>query len=293
MGWQQELIRDATSSGLQYAWDNRKDLNRSYMRRYNYLQRLKKNGPIYSRRRLRGLKTRRARKYRRRPVHFRKSNVGDSLRAVDYKREAIHADWAGIASRSLFSALLTDIPLTTTNDDIGRASSAVIIKGFKIHWFIQNKYQGCPLFCNIAILAPNAANTIGATNFFKSDGLNPTERYMDFTLSRTSRQLHLANINSQDHTILWHKRFILTTTGNGDVVGTNANRGGGPADWRHVKKWVKMNRKITYDNPTGTSCMSPVMLVYWIDRMDANAGASPITNCAECAFYMTTFFRDA
>lgn len=223
---------------------------------------------------------------------FSPKRIGDPQSLVSNKREAVQTDVFGALSRNLYSYLMTDIPLGVDNDDIQRRGNSIHVAGCNINFGIRNR-QGCPLFVNIALISPSQRTTPSATNFFANDGTFSNTRYIDFAAARTARQLHFSNINSQSYVVLHHQRYQLQTTGDAEVTGVRANRGGGPSDWLVHKKYIPINRTLTYDSNTGDSCTSPIWFVFWVDRWDAISGATSVTNAADAYVHNTTFFKDS
>lgn len=213
------------------------------------------------------------------------------------KVEFVHTELAQIAGKTLVSYLMTDIPLGAGNEDVFRSGAAITIKGCKIRTGFKN-LQGCPMFVNVALLAGKCEvipvpSAIDSTNFFRNDGSVADQRYLDFTTAaRSARQMHYLNINSEKWTVLHHHREILNTSGNGDLISSNANRGGGTNDWMTHEKYVKINKVITYDSASGGSCQTPIWLVMWVSRWDQNTTATAVANSADYWVYGTTYFKD-
>lgn len=294
-------VRDVASSGFQWGYDNRNYLSKladkMYLNKYRDYQEKTKRYKQIARGSRRLLYRKRQGQWNydesNKRQKFSPSRVGDPLSLVSSKREAVQTAVFGAISRNLYGYLMTDIPLGVDNDDIQRRSSSINVKGCSINIGVRNR-QGCPLFFNCALIVPTwGGSTVTATNFFANDGsVAGNNRYMDFDVNRTARQLHFANINAQSYVILHHQRMEINTTGDGDVVSSRANRGGGEADWVVHKRYVPINRVITYDDATGASAQNGIWFVFWIDRWDAAATSTSITNCADAYVYNTTYFKD-
>jgi len=301
--------RDIVSSGFQWSYDNRNYLNnladrmylnkyRNYQKKTAYYKRLARGGrrrlmDITPPPRIRNSALLTPSAVTAKRAKFSPIRVGDSPSTASNRREAVQTDVFGALSRNLYQYLMTDIPLTAVNDDILRRSSSIFVTGCDINVGIRNR-QGCPLFVNIALVSPTASNVVSVNNFFANDGTVTNQRYIDFnTASRTARQLHFSNINAQNYVVLHHHREQLNVTGDGDVVSSRANRGGGDSDWFIYKKFVPVRRVITYDDNTGASATSPIWFLIWVDRWDAPAGGTPVTNAADMYIHNTTYFKDS
>lgn len=292
------LERDVVTSGFQWAYDNRAYLNnladKMYLNKYRKYQKDTERYKQIARgaRRLQAKRANLLGNTSNKRMKFSPKRVGDPMSVVSNKREAVQTEVFGALSRNLYTYLLTDIPLGIDNDEIQRRGSSIHVAGISINFGIRNR-QGCPLFVNVAVISPSQGSIPSATNFFANDGTFSNTRYIDFAAARTARQLHFSNINSQSYVVLHHARFQLNTTGDGDVTSARANRGGGEADWLIHKKYIPINRTLTYDSSTGDSCTSPIWFVFWCDRWDATSGATPVTNAADAYVHNTTFFKDS
>jgi len=306
--------RDVASSGFQWAYDNRNYLNnladRMYLNKYRSYQ--KKTAYYKQLARSRGgrrLMDISPQRYQRVPPLLTPSRVaekrakfnpirfGDAPSTASNRREAVMTDVFGALSRNLYQYLMTDIPLTAVNDDILRRGSSIYVTGCDINVGIRN-LQGCPLFVNIALVVPTGSNIVNTQNFFANDGTVSNQRYIDFQpTARTARQLHYANINSQQYVVLHHHREELSSNGSTSSAAAAVGEGGTSGtccqpDWFIYKKYLPVRRVITYDDNTGASATAPIWFCIWVDRWDAPAGGTPVTNAAEMYIHNTTYFKD-
>lgn len=137
------------------------------------------------------------------------------------------------------------------------------------------------------------ATGIPVTNFFRNNGLTASnQRYIDFDKVYSARELHYSNINTEQWTVLSHTRKVLNTTGNGDVISENANRGGGRDDFAIVEKYIKINRRLTYDSNGGDSCTTPIWLALWVSRWDQARSAEPVANTCQSWIHSVTHFKE-
>jgi len=240
--------RDVASSGFQWAYDNRdflqKTADRMYLNKYRDYQEKTKAYKEMAR------NNRRRRLVAKRALDFGKSTLSSPKRAkfqlpyrspgINNKRRFLHVEQGALAGKTLVSYLLSDIPLVTQDPDISRENSSIMLNGMKIHVGFRNN-QGCPVMVNVAVIASKSAmkgsTTVPVTNFFRNDGSTASnQRYIDFDITRSARQLHYMPINTEQWTVLSHTRQILNTSGNGDLISSNANRGGGRDDFTAIEK---------------------------------------------------------
>jgi len=293
-------VRDVASSGFQWAYDNRnylqKTADKMYLNKYrDYQEKTKRYKQIA--RGNRRLSAKRAldfgpsslAKRAKYTIPYRGSELGT-------KKEWLHVEQGAIASKSLVSYLMTDIPLGAVQEDSYRNGSSIFVKGCKLRFGIRN-LQGTPLMVNIALIAGKQSmegiTTVPTGNFFQNDGSVADQRYLDFDpATKSARQLHYLPINTERWTVLHHHRKIINTSGDGDLISSNANRGGGPADWYEHDKYVAINRRLTYDTNAGTSCTTPIWVCIWVSRWDQTIGAAVAANQASVWLYVTSYFKD-
>ncbi len=215
---------------------------------------------------------------------------------IEGGREWVHVEQGTVAGKTLISYLLTDIPISGSDPDVAREKSTIFVKGINLRMGFKN-LQGCPTFVNVAVIAGKKSmegiSTVPVTNFFRNDGSTASNnRYIDFSVAHSARQLHYLPINTEEWTVLHHSRYTLNTSGNGDLISSNANRGGGTNDWLEVDKYLPVNRRLTYDNGLGSSCTTPIWIAFWVSRWDQNQAATPVAATTETWLYATTNFKD-
>jgi hypothetical protein len=295
-------LRDAVSSAAQWSYDNRAYLSqtadRMYLNKYrDYQEKTKKYKRI-----ARGPR----RLVAKRALDFGGMTPSAAKRAkfqipyrgptIDGKRRMLHVEQGSLAGKTLVGYLLSDIPISATDPDVTREASSILVKGCNFRVGFRN-LQGCPLFVNVAVIAgknamPGVTSPSGI-NFFRNDGSTAgNNRYIDFSTGPSARQLHFMPINTEQWTVLSHTRQCLNTTGDGDVISSRANRGGGRDDFTIIDKYIKINRRLTYDSTGGDTCTTPIWLCVWCSRWDQNQNAAVVANTAECWIYGTTHFKD-
>lgn len=291
--------RDIASSGFQWAYDNRNYLqnvaDKMYLNKYRDYQERTKVYKQAARNGRRRLAAKRALDFGTPTILSKKNKFTIPYRGpnIETKREFLHVEQGNVAGKTLIGYLMTDIPLGAGNEDIFRQGSSIYVKGCNLRMGFRN-LQGCPMFLNIALIAAKQAQpgvtTPPTANFFRNDGFLQNQRYIDFSVASSARQLHYNNINTEQWTVLHHHRKTINITGDGDIISSRANRGGGPADWHEFNKYVPVNRRITYDSETGDSCTTPIWFVFWVSRWDQAINAAVVANTCEAWLYGTTHF---
>lgn len=294
-------VRDGVTSGFQWAYDNRAYLSKKdkeIMAKYrDYQEKTKRYKEIA--RGSRRLTAKRA-------LDFGGMTPADAKRqkfmipyrgpTIDNKRRLLHTEAAASAGKVLYAYPMTDIPLATTDTDLTRNKSVIFCKGINVRVGFRN-LQGVPLLVNVAVVAAKnampGASGIPLTNFFRNTGLAPSsQRYIDFSNDYSARELHYATINTEQWTVLNHTRRVFNTTGDGDVISEHANRGGGRDDFGIIEKYIKINRRLTYDSIGGDTCTTPIWLVVWFSRWDQARAATPVANTAQTWLHAVTHFKD-
>lgn len=292
------FARDKATVLLTELYENRDRLARSYYNsnhwmRYSTAMRRRPIRPIYiGRRRLtakraivvtparnvraRGgvSKTRRANRAR---VSSRR-NIGEPIGTASVKTRVDNAD-VNYATRDLFSSSLVKIPQGQGWSE--RERDSVNVRGFQVNFsVVSNLSSPSILQVNVAIIAPKNKQTVDKVDFFRSLA-NSADRAVDFGIGLTGEEMHDLPINSDDYTILKHKRYRLN------------NPAAGVSNF-HLKKrwWIPLRRQINYTNTLDNSAISPVYLVHWYSVMNSAGGDTSIANAANVQWRVITFFRD-
>lgn len=191
------------------------------------------------------------------------------------------------ATRVLYSLDLTALQQGININQRLRQHSK--IGGWKICFEIQNT-RANPLYFNWAVISPKATGGAGGNspdpvNFFRD---NTQARSMDFALGRTALEFHCAPINSDDYTILKHKRYVLTTAGAPTSV---YNRQYGTS-FINIDRWIPLKRQTRYvPGESTTATDGRVFLVYWYDNWGLGSGAGSAT-CSNESLRVITYFRE-
>lgn len=160
------------------------------------------------------------------------------------------------------------------------------ITGFKICMEIRNN-ANTPCYFNVAVISPKQTtnDTVEATNFFRN---NTDARSMDFSVNRTGLEFHCCPINSDDYTILKHKRYTLTTAG---APSSSFNRQYGTS-FITTRMWIPLRRQARYlPGESSTATDGRVFHVFWFDLFQAASGTAA-TNVANTSSRVITYFRE-
>lgn len=212
------------------------------------------------------------------------TRVGEPMRQFHNKREqtATVMDQA-IASRTLYQWDITELAAGTNRED-QRERHLINCKGIQVAIHVFNT-ESQPKFFNIAIISPKHSNDLTIIDFFRgTDGA----RGDDFDTGLSALQMHYLPINTDKYTILKHQRLQLGAVA--DSAQYNSDTGS--VNWKSVKMWIPVNRQLRYDNTLGTSCTTPIYLVYWGDRMRTPAGQAITANSFSVSHMNTMFYTD-
>lgn len=212
-------------------------------------------------------------------------SLGPAKREVTYTTGS-----ASEAGRELHSELLTDIQGNVSGFGVSpdqRSRNFINISGIKVNLDLHNSTMK-PLYFNMAIIHPRNTNpntsSVPITNFFKQD--DTSGGAIDFSSSLNSLQLSTLSINTDQHDVLWMKRFKINENGSATNYATEHG-----ADTLSVREYVPVNRQVRYDNPSGTSCFDPIWLVYWSDGFHED-GISTTPNQFTAQWRVITYYRD-
>lgn len=163
------------------------------------------------------------------------------------------------------------------------------ISGWKICMEIRCTLN-TPVYLNVAVIAPKAngsagGNQLDPTNFFRN---NTDARSMDFSNARTALEFHCCPINSDDYTILKHKRYVLNTV-NQPTTAWSKQSG---SSWFNIDWWVPLKRQVRYiPGESTTATDGRVWLAYWYDVWHSPTGTTAV-NVATESLRVITYFRE-
>lgn len=187
--------------------------------------------------------------------------------------------------KTLYKLDLTQVAQGINIDQ--RARQHMNVSGFKIFMEIYNTTD-VPLYFNCAILAPKFITNadIDTVNFFRN---NTDARSMDFNSFRSGLEMGTCNVNTDDYTILKHKRYILTTPNN-SVQGEYCRQYG--SSFKLIKWWIPLKRQVRYlPGESSTATDGRVFHVFWLSQFLGSGGATPQTVAISSA-RVITYFRE-
>lgn len=171
-----------------------------------------------------------------------------------------------------------------------RLRDVIFLSGIKVCMTIRNTMANVQdaLYCNVALVsAKNRGGLGGGDDFFRNyDGTNRQIDFADTSLNALDR--HCYPINADEHTIHWHKRFILK---NDDTANTTGYKEF--AKTYTLEKYAKINRQIRFED-SGANPETTFMLLYWVGRVGDNTTNSniPVTNAYQADVKMLTVFKE-
>lgn len=214
---------------------------------------------------------------------FGRTNIGEpvgtgtSKRSVTLDQGPVNQD-----TRTLYSYDITDIPPGSNIDQ--RERRIVNVRGFKICMEIKNT-GSLPLYVNVAVLSPKGGKGgVNATDFFRS---SDTERGRNLDPTLTSNEYHCLPINSDNYTILKHKRMRLVAgAGGGDTVSLNGY------SYTNLNWWIPLKRQIRYESSGDSPDVGTCYLVYWFDQFGTGSGVLPVTGIATTSRRVVAYFKE-
>jgi len=221
----------------------------------------------------------------RKKARFSPRMIGMPNSASTSKTSQINLETAvNRSTRTLYQLDLTQLAQGPRIND--RLRQHAKITGFKICMEVRN-FSNLPTYFNVAVISPKQTtnDTVEATNFFRN---NTDARSMDFSINRTGLEFHCCPINSDDYTILRHKRYVLTTS---SAPTSNYNRQYGTS-FVTLKMWVPLRRQARYlPGESSTATDGRVFHVFWFDQFQNPAGTAA-TAVATTSSRVITYFRE-
>lgn len=232
----------------------------------------------------------------------RASRVGDTPGVGVAKKDQISTSLTeSWSSRAITYYDLTDVKKTRINiadnlanadleiNKINRRQRQVInIRGFLINQSFTNNVNA-PMVINVAVIAPRNSNSDVASGdgFFRDFN---ESRDVNFSTGLSGLQLTNLPISTDKWHVLHRQKFMLGPK-QVDAVGDFNTRV--PANYRIIRKYIKFNRQIRYNDDTGTTAEQKVFLVWWADTLQAAPGTTPTGFAYNTQTLAVTYFSES
>lgn len=199
------------------------------------------------------------------------------------------------SSKSEFFTYASTLPtfaqtsIDITNIDRGdginnREQNSIYISGFQLNFYYQNT-RNYPVGVNVAIVCPKNSSGISSTGWYRSYGSSRIRNFLDAT--NTGQDNYMLPINNDEYNILYHKRFKVNEENDTGLWNSHSGK-----NWGGFKKFVKLNRQVTYETNVGTSANEKIYLVFWCNEWIAPAPQSSAAGAMNIQIHLATFFRD-
>lgn len=205
---------------------------------------------------------------------FSKTHIGENNGTTTTKAFIqLNSNALNNSSRTLYTLNLTALQQGTEINNRLRQHSN--IRGFKICMEISNTTNN-PIYFNIAVIAPKrvadtTVDTLPTANFFRAQG---TSRSQDFSNALTGLEFHCLPINTDDYTVLKHRRQVLTTYAQ---PSTSWNRQYG-SSFTNINWYIPLKRQSRYLQTEGRAGPTDgaVYLAYWFATYGSASGTASI-----------------
>lgn len=220
---------------------------------------------------------------------FSRTNVGEPVGTTTCKSNKLANSTAIVRqSRTLYTV---DLTATAQGSEINqRMRQHVNFRGIKICMEFRNTLPQV-LYVNVAIIASKqvqgiSGDTLPLNDFFRD---NTLARSQAFSNALSGLEFHCLPINSDDYTILKHKRFMLTTA-SAPGGAWNTQQG---TSFFYFEHYVNLKRQVRYLNSEGTTFPTDgnVYLCYWTSLF-GEAGGQPPQNAMNVSTRIIQYFRE-
>lgn len=220
---------------------------------------------------------------KRRVTGIGQSKVGNSpLFDPPKKAIAVNVDRTARNSRELYQYPLTG-GIVSGGDPDQRERNVILLTSVNINGYFDCNTQST-LYLNIAVCGSATLRSTAEIDFFKS---YTTSRGIDFNPANlNSTQFHRLPINTDIWRVYWHKRMLLPPTNSQDATGSGVG-----FDIKEFKKYIKINRTITYDSGAVDSD-TPLYIFLWGDRIQDIKGSTAVTGAYFFQCFATVKFRE-
>lgn len=213
---------------------------------------------------------------------YRQTNVGYKLRMEPKLQKFDQLFLVGTTVNALKNLELTQI---AQGDAINnRFRQKIYIPSIHFHLYQMTTYVGAPSFVRWAVIQARGhedPTTLG-TDFFRGHISNRSVNFNAVSLALHKRHYP---ISDRYHVFAEGVRTIGVGTTDTRVDSRATN------NYCTIDRNVKINRYVTYDSTSETSCTQPIFLVWWTCAYTVNSGVS-VTNKADEVASATTRFID-
>jgi len=227
----------------------------------------------------------RSRKPMKKRARFSPRMVGMPVNSTTSKANLIANDGAIVRnSRTLYTLDVTSLNQGPAINQ--RLRQHANIRGFKICMEVKST-SNFPVYFNCAVLAPKSttSNTVETTEFFRT---HTDARSVNFNNALTGMEFHCLPINSDNYTILRHKRYVLTTQG---APASTFNRQFGTS-WLNLDWYVPLKRQARYiQGESATPTDGRTFHVFWFSEFNGATGTGPAA-VATAAIRTVVYYRE-
>jgi len=223
---------------------------------------------------------------KRKAAVFSKNHIGERIGTTNSKTAAVSYLEPTLSTRTLDIQELYLIPRGT--DINARERDHMTLTGIRSCIHLRNSLEQ-PQWVHVAIVGvkQTTGNVPNTTKFFRANGTN---RVTDFDNSLTGLEFMCLPINTDDYTILKHKRFNLPGTASSTPGEANFNN---RPNYRMLKMWTKVKRQIRYEDNNNTSNTDGrLWMLVWCDYVETPGGSVPTANALAFTSRHVTYFSD-
>lgn len=213
-----------------WAYANRRAIKKTYRRFRKARSRRTKRGG--SRRLTNGRPSKRAR-------------IGEPVGYATGKRFEIDSPLNNYDTRTFYQLDPLQIIRGDTLDSRNR--DMINLRGIKATFLFKNA-KTKPLQINWACVASKKRGAVDGSDWWRSN--EGTSRQQDFDVNADAMTMHNSAINTDEFTVLFHKRFTLISP---EADGLWHAKTGNGRPWVQMEKYVKINRQIRFEGSSSLS----------------------------------------
>lgn len=206
--------------------------------------------------------------------------TGTSQKSVMGSRAANSYDSRTINMVDVTNILKEDGTNVAAIDRRGR--QCVFVKGFNIQLVFRN-LKSYPIVCNWALVHPlRNQDVTNITSGFYRDFT--ASRDIDHTPQLSSIIINNNSISPDRFAILARGKFMLAQS-------SNPNPDPSRAAYRFVKRYVRLNKQIRFNDDNDSLAEDQIWFLHWADQIDANAGTIEQVGTYQLQHQIVTYFR--